>query len=89
MSGYCLHHDCLSEVSKHYMVTYGSSVVEVYDAYVCQPCANRLKNKLQRIGKQNIRIREHDPVCSLFPRRMDHETPYDQTKTKTHKLLAA
>lgn len=67
----CLNRECLAETPSTYMVTHGRAVVEVEEDCLCKRCASNLSALLKRKGKRDVRIREQDPVCHLFPRYMD------------------
>jgi hypothetical protein len=69
---YCTNSDCLCETRKKYMVSYGTQVVEVYDNYVCKPCAIRTRNNLVSKGYRNVRILQHDPVNSIWPLHLQY-----------------
>lgn len=63
-------YECYDGANALYMVAHGTQVVEIYDDLCCKRCANYSADKLKFDGTRNVRVIEHDPVCSLFPRYM-------------------
>lgn len=61
-------YECFDQVDALYMVAYGTQVVEKFDDYCCKRCATNSADRLRFDGERNVRVIEHDPVCSQFPR---------------------
>ena len=75
---HCTTTACLKETPKTYIVTSGTSVVELEDSRVCRECADRSALKLKERRFWNVRIRREDPVYAGWPLFFDSEKESDE-----------